>query len=92
MAAILRLYVGDVVELKKPHPCGANAWEILRLGVDVKLRCGGCGHIVRIPRVRLERRVRAFLRRGNASAPSDAAPQSEASPGGTTEAARDERD
>jgi hypothetical protein len=90
--AILRLYVGDVVELKKPHPCGANAWEILRLGVDVKLRCGGCGHIVRIPRVRLERRVRAFLHRGEARAPSDAPPHSEASLPSATEAAHDERD
>jgi hypothetical protein len=73
MAAILRLQVGDVVQLKKPHPCGANAWEILRLGVDVKLQCGGCSHIVRIPRVRLERRVRGFLRRGAEGAAAEEA-------------------
>ena len=72
MPEILHLRVGDVVELKKPHPCGANEWEILGLGVGVKLRCGGCGHIVRIPRARLERRVRNFLRRGPAGgAPGD---------------------
>lgn len=52
---------GDVVRLKKPHPCGTNAWEIMRLGMDVKLRCTGCGHIVRLERARLERRVREVL-------------------------------
>jgi hypothetical protein len=50
-----------VVRLKKPHPCGTNAWEIMRLGMDVKLRCTGCGHIVRLERARLERRVREVL-------------------------------
>ncbi len=52
---------GDVVRLKRPHPCGTNAWEIMRLGMDVKLRCTGCGHIVRLERARLERRVREVL-------------------------------
>jgi hypothetical protein len=52
---------GLVVRLKKPHPCGANAWEIMRLGMDVKLRCGGCGQIVRLPRKKFERRVREVL-------------------------------
>lgn len=56
-----RLNEGDVVRLKKPHPCGTNAWEIMRLGMDVKLRCTGCGHIVRLERARLERRVREVL-------------------------------
>ncbi len=57
----IRLNEGDVVRLKKPHPCGTNAWEIMRLGMDVKLRCTGCGHIVRLERARLERRVREVL-------------------------------
>ena len=52
---------GMVVRLKKPHPCGANAWEIMRLGMDVKLRCGGCGQIIRLPRRRFERRVRGIV-------------------------------
>lgn len=52
------LHDGLVVRLKKPHPCGANAWEIMRLGMDVKLRCGGCGQVVRLPRKKFERRVR----------------------------------
>ena len=63
MADIIRITEGDVVALKKPHTCGANEWEIIGLGVDVKLRCGGCGHITRIPRVRLERRITQFISR-----------------------------
>ncbi len=64
MTGMLRLREGDVLRLKKPHPCGANAWEVLRLGADVKLRCTGCGHIVRVPRAKLERRVREIASGG----------------------------
>ncbi|MFW6157090.1 MAG: DUF951 domain-containing protein [Armatimonadota bacterium] len=56
-----RLREGLVVRLKKPHPCGENAWEIMRLGMDAKLRCRGCGHIVRLPRRKFERRVRGIV-------------------------------
>lgn len=63
MSAPIRVSEGDVVRLKKGHPCGANAWEVMRLGMDVKLRCTGCGHIVRLERARLERRVRQVLGR-----------------------------
>ncbi|MGC9317293.1 MAG: DUF951 domain-containing protein [Armatimonadota bacterium] len=52
---------GDVVRLKKSHPCGTNAWEVMGLGVDIKLRCTGCGHIIRMPRSRFESRVRGYL-------------------------------
>lgn len=56
-----RLREGITVRLKKSHPCGANAWEIMRLGMDVKLRCGGCGNIVRLSRARFERGVRGIV-------------------------------
>ena len=36
--------VGDIVKLKKQHPCGSNEWEILRVGADFRLKCMGCGH------------------------------------------------
>lgn len=52
---------GTVVKLKKPHPCGANAWAIMRMGMDVKLRCGGCGQVIRLPRKKFERRVRGIV-------------------------------
>ena len=44
------LKIGDIVEVKKKHPCGSNTWKILRLGVDFKLECEGCGHQILIDR------------------------------------------
>jgi hypothetical protein len=52
---------GLVVRLKKPHPCGTNAWEIMRMGMDVKLRCEGCGQVIRLPRKKFQRRVRGGI-------------------------------
>jgi hypothetical protein len=54
----LTLQPGDRLELKKGHPCGANDWEVVRLGMDIKLRCVACGRYVTLPRSRLERRIR----------------------------------
>ena len=42
--------IGDIVQIKKQHPCGSKLWEITRVGVDFKLKCLGCGHIVMIER------------------------------------------
>ena len=42
--------VGDIVETKKGHPCGSKTWEITRVGVDFKLKCTGCGHIIMVER------------------------------------------
>ena len=42
--------IGEIVELKKPHPCGSNRWKITRIGVDFKFICMGCGHIITIQR------------------------------------------
>ena len=50
----MKLGVGDVVELKKPHPCGSKAFTITRVGMDFRIRCNGCGHEAWIPRVKLE--------------------------------------
>jgi hypothetical protein len=61
--------LGDQVELKKPHACGANRWEIVRVGADVKLKCLACGRLVMLPRDRVERRIRRFLD-SSASEPS----------------------
>ncbi|MGQ9512243.1 DUF951 domain-containing protein [Thermodesulfitimonas sp.] len=56
MLFILR--VGDRVRLRKQHPCGSDTWEILRTGVDVRLRCCGCGRIILMPREKLLRNLR----------------------------------
>ena len=42
--------LGDIVEMKKQHPCGSNEFEVIRLGADIKIKCTGCGKIVMIPR------------------------------------------
>ena len=54
--------VGDVLTMKKPHPCGSRDWEVLRVGADFRLRCRGCGHEVMGPRSKFERNVRAVMR------------------------------
>ncbi len=54
--------VGDVVQMKKPHPCGTNEWEILRTGVDFKLRCLGCSHLIMIPREKFQKSVKKLIR------------------------------
>ncbi len=56
--------VGDVLELKKPHPCGSKEWAVLRIGMDFKLRCAGCGHEVMAPRSRIEKSIRKIIRKG----------------------------
>lgn len=53
--------VGDIVRLKKGHPCGENKWEVLRTGVDIKIRCIGCDRQVWIPRIEFNRRVKKVL-------------------------------
>lgn len=42
--------LNDVVEMKKQHPCGVNAWKIIRVGADIRIKCEGCGHSVMLPR------------------------------------------
>ena len=55
--------VGDVVKLKRSHPCGANEWQVTRIGMDIGLECLGCGRKVRLVRYEFDRRFRGFLRR-----------------------------
>lgn len=71
------LRLGDVVRLKKQHPCGSFEWEITRLGADIGLRCQGCGRRVMLPRSKAEKRIKAVVRPAVApAAPSgDAARQ-----------------
>ncbi|MDE6108028.1 MAG: DUF951 domain-containing protein [Oscillospiraceae bacterium] len=54
--------VGDTLELKKTHPCGSRRWQVLRVGMDFKLKCEGCGHQLMIPRAKAEKSVKQILR------------------------------
>lgn len=55
------LHIKDVVELKKTHPCGSKQWEITRVGMDIKLKCLGCGHELQLPRSKVEKSIKKIL-------------------------------
>ena len=57
----MELHLRDKVELKKQHPCGSNIWEVLRVGMDIKLRCTGCGHELMLPRRKVEKSIRKII-------------------------------
>ena len=56
------IQVGDILTMKKAHPCGAKQWQVLRTGADFRLRCLGCGHEVMGPRSKFERSVKQVQR------------------------------
>ena len=56
------IHVGDLLELKKAHPCGSRQWQVLRVGMDFKLRCTGCGHEMMIPRTKAEKSIKKIIR------------------------------
>jgi hypothetical protein len=62
---VLALLLGDVVRLRRGHPCGADTWLLDRLGADIGLRCQGCGRHVLLDRRLLERRLVGFVSRGD---------------------------
>ena len=64
---VLALLLGDVVRLRRPHPCGGDTWLVDRLGADIGLRCQTCGRHVLVERRRLEQRLVAFVSRGDAA-------------------------
>ncbi|HPT69215.1 MAG TPA: DUF951 domain-containing protein [Syntrophomonas sp.] len=49
--------LGDIVRMKKQHPCGSYNWEVTRMGADIKIKCQGCGRIVMLPRSEFERKL-----------------------------------
>ena len=61
----LELLLGDVLRLRRPHPCGASEWLVDRLGADIGLRCRGCGRHVLLERRAIERRLTSFVSRGD---------------------------
>lgn len=57
----MKLYVGDLIQTRKKHPCGGDQWEIMRVGMDFRIRCTTCDHQVWIPRVKLEKSIKKVL-------------------------------
>ncbi len=73
--AAIVLYLGDVVRLRRPHPCGGDTWLVDRLGADIGLRCRTCGRHVLVERPTVERRLAAFVERGDPILSAAAAPR-----------------
>ncbi len=63
------IHLGDILQMKKAHPCGESRWTVLRVGADFRLKCLGCGHEVMITRQKAEKNLRAVLRNGEKVAP-----------------------
>ena len=55
--------LGDLVQMKKPHPCGSLTWTVTRVGADIKIKCQGCGRVVMLDRAVFEKRLKKILRR-----------------------------
>lgn len=60
---IIEFRIGDMVQLRKPHPCGGSIWQVVRLGADIGFTCETCGRRVLLPRSTAERRVKRFISR-----------------------------
>lgn len=53
--------LNDIVEMKKPHPCGTNKFKIIRMGMDIRIKCEGCGHSVMLPRREFARKIKRIV-------------------------------
>ena len=58
---MVRYEVGNIVRMKKSHPCGSDKWEITRTGIDFGLKCLGCGRFVMVPRPKFEKAVKEVV-------------------------------
>ena len=86
---VLELFLGDVVRLRRAHPCGGTAWTVDRLGADIGLRCDTCGRHVLLERAALERRLVEFVRRGDPALTAALGPATPGSvPPGSADAGR----
>ncbi len=64
--------INDILEMKKPHPCGKDkCFLVLRIGMDFRLRCLGCGHELMIPRAKAEKNIRRLMRDGETLRPDE---------------------
>lgn len=57
----MKMFLGDVVKLNRTHGCGENRWEVIRVGMDIRIRCLGCGRSLLIPRPEFEKQVLGFI-------------------------------
>lgn len=57
--------IGDIVQMKKQHPCGSYQWEVIRLGADIKIKCVGCGRLVMLPRSKFQKDAKKVVEAQN---------------------------
>ena len=57
------VFLGDIVQMRKPHPCGSDQWTVIRTGADIKIRCKGCGRIVMMDRETFFKRRKRLIER-----------------------------
>jgi len=63
----MNVQLGDILVMKKAHPCGEKQWRVLRTGADFRLRCLGCGHEIMVPRFKAEKNIRSIIPAENPS-------------------------
>lgn len=71
MAGPIAIFVDDLVQMRKAHPCGGDTWRVVRVGAEIGIRCATCQRKVLLPRAIFEQRVKRFLERGAAEQPAD---------------------
>lgn len=59
--------LGDIVQMKKMHPCGTDKWEVIRVGADVKIKCTGCKRIVMLPRSKFQKSAKKVIKKAKNS-------------------------
>ena len=59
----MEINVGDILVLKKEHPCGEKRWEVLRTGADIRIKCVGCAHQVFTPRKKIEKSIKEIIKK-----------------------------
>ena len=57
--------IGTILTMKKVHPCGENKWEVVRVGADIKIKCLNCGHVVMLPRVEFNKKIKKIISNGD---------------------------
>ena len=53
--------LGSIVIMKKPHPCGTNKWQIMRVGADIKIKCLECNHLIMLPRIEFNKKIKKVI-------------------------------
>jgi hypothetical protein len=63
----MEIELGDILLMKKEHPCGEKRWKVLRTGADIRMKCEGCGHEVMLPRHKITKNIRSIIKSSTAN-------------------------